>query len=163
LSLSCLVMRRARPAWYKPAYRIPLYPWLPTVGGTLCLLVITTMERAPQAAGLVLVLFGVVWRYAWAWDRTKVEGVLGPLLQRERIRAHATEMSLTRGREILVLVANPYYFNVVGLMFFLPPRDKTPIYVPHLLRVALVLTLAMTLVIGVYPQPFIGLAQGAAT
>ena len=107
LSLSCLVMRRARPAWYKPAYRIPLYPWLPIVGGTLCLLVITTMERATQAAGLVLVLSGIAWYYAWARDRTKVEGVLGPLLQRERIRAHAAEMSLTGGREILVLVANP--------------------------------------------------------
>lgn len=107
LSLSCLVMRRARPAYYKPAYRIPLYPWLPIVGGTLSLLVITTMERAPQAASLVLVLSGVAWYYAWARDRTKVEGVLGPLLRQERIRAHATEMSLTGGREILVLVANP--------------------------------------------------------
>ncbi len=55
-----------------------------------------------------------------------------------------------------------YYFNVVRLMFFLPPKDETPIHAPPLLRVALVLTLAMTLVIGVYPQPFIELAQGAA-
>lgn len=107
LSLSCLVIRRAKPAWYKPAYRIPLYPWLPVVGGTLCLLVITTMERALQFAGLVLVLSGVAWYYAWARDRTKVEGVLGPLLRQERIRVHAAEMSLTGGREILVLVAKP--------------------------------------------------------
>ena len=106
LSLSCLVIRRAKPVWYKPAYRIPLYPWLPVVGGTLCLLVITTMERALQFAGLVLVLSGVAWYYAWARDRTKVEGVLGPLLRQERIRAHAAEMSLTGGREILVLVAS---------------------------------------------------------
>jgi NADH:ubiquinone oxidoreductase subunit 2 (subunit N) len=55
-----------------------------------------------------------------------------------------------------------YYFNVVRLMFFLPPKDETPIHDPPLLRVALVVTLAMTLVIGVYPQPFIELAQGAA-
>jgi NADH-quinone oxidoreductase subunit N len=54
-----------------------------------------------------------------------------------------------------------YYFNVVRLMFFLP-RDEAPVYVPPLLRVALVLTLAMTLLIGVYPQPFIEWAQGAA-
>ena len=47
-------------------------------------------------------------------------------------------------------------------MFFLPPKDETPIHAPPLLRVALVVTLAMTLVIGVYPQPFIELAQGAA-
>lgn len=107
LSLSCLVIRRAKPAWYKPPYRIPLYPWLPVVGGTLCLLVTTTMERALQFAGLVLVLSGVAWYYAWARDTTKVEGVLGPLLRQERIRAHAAEMSLTGGREILVLVAKP--------------------------------------------------------
>ena len=55
-----------------------------------------------------------------------------------------------------------YYFNVVRLMFFLPPKDETPIHAPPLVRVALVVTLVMTLVIGVYPQPFIELAQGAA-
>ncbi len=33
--------------------------------------------------------------------------MLGPLLRQERIRAHAAEMSLTGGREILVLVAKP--------------------------------------------------------
>jgi len=55
-----------------------------------------------------------------------------------------------------------YYFNVVRLMFFHPPKERTPIHEPPLLRAALVLTLAMTLVIGVYPQPFMELAQGAA-
>jgi NADH:ubiquinone oxidoreductase subunit 2 (subunit N) len=59
------------------------------------------------------------------------------------------------------VIAAFYYLNVVRYMFFLPPKDETPVYDPPSLRLALVLTLAMTLVIGLYPQPFIRLAQGA--
>jgi len=60
------------------------------------------------------------------------------------------------------VIAAFYYLNVVRYMFFLPPKDETPVYDAPSLRLALVLTLVMTLVIGVYPQPFIRLAQGAA-
>jgi NADH-quinone oxidoreductase subunit N len=60
------------------------------------------------------------------------------------------------------VIAAFYYLNVVRYMFFLPPKDETPVYDSPSLRLALVLTLAMTLVIGIYPQPFIRLAQGAA-
>ncbi len=111
LSLSCIVMREARPLWYKPAYRLPLYPWLPIVGGALCLFVITTMASESQVAGLVLVLAGVGWYYAWARGRTEIEGELTPLLARERplerVVAAAERMAISRGREILISVANP--------------------------------------------------------
>lgn len=54
-----------------------------------------------------------------------------------------------------------YYFNVVRHMFFLPARSeealKIPVPVP--LFVALCLSLAMTLCIGVFPQPFLALAS----
>jgi proton-translocating NADH-quinone oxidoreductase chain N len=52
-----------------------------------------------------------------------------------------------------------YYFNVVRQMFFMPARESAPLRIPGSLQAALVLTLVMTLVIGLYPQPFVDLAN----
>jgi len=51
-----------------------------------------------------------------------------------------------------------YYFNVVRLMFFLPAKDETSLQIPRSLVLAVTITMAMTLVMGLYPQPFIELA-----
>lgn len=55
-----------------------------------------------------------------------------------------------------------YYFNIVRQMFFLPALEDTPLRVPSYLQLALVVTLVMTLVIGLAPQPFINLANASA-
>ncbi|MGA9349526.1 MAG: NADH-quinone oxidoreductase subunit N [Anaerolineae bacterium] len=61
------------------------------------------------------------------------------------------------------VIAAFYYLNVVRYMFFEPGTGEGPAINPSLaIKVALAVTTAMTLVIGVYPQPFIELAQGAA-
>ncbi len=52
-----------------------------------------------------------------------------------------------------------YYFNVVRQMFFLPPKENSRLRVPAYLQLALLVTLVMTLVIGLYPQPFVDLAN----
>jgi len=51
-----------------------------------------------------------------------------------------------------------YYFNVVRLMFFLPAKDESSLQIPRSLVVAVTITMVMTLVMGLYPQPFIDLA-----
>ncbi|MFQ5887010.1 MAG: NADH-quinone oxidoreductase subunit N, partial [Anaerolineae bacterium] len=51
-----------------------------------------------------------------------------------------------------------YYFNVVRLMFFLPAKDETRLQIPRSLVLAVAVTMAMTLLMGLYPQPFIDLA-----
>ncbi|MBI5955449.1 MAG: NADH-quinone oxidoreductase subunit N [Chloroflexi bacterium] len=55
-----------------------------------------------------------------------------------------------------------YYFNVVRQMFFLPARDTSPIAETVPLRWALLIALAMTFVIGLYPQPFVELVRYSA-
>jgi amino acid transporter/nucleotide-binding universal stress UspA family protein len=108
---SCVVMRRSRPLWYRPAYRIPFYPWLPIVAGMVCLLVITTMEPLSQSAGVLLVLLSLAWYGLWARRQTPVVGEMGPMLQRERplerVLAATEELDRPSGHEILVPVANP--------------------------------------------------------
>lgn len=111
LSLSVIVMRQGSPPDYRPAFRTPLYPWLPLVGGGLCLAVITTMAQASQLAGLGLVALSAGWYLFWGRRRTEVMGELALLLERERplerLVAAAEHAIEGERHEILVPVANP--------------------------------------------------------
>ncbi len=59
------------------------------------------------------------------------------------------------------VVALYYYFRLVVAMFMKPALTHDPLATSAGLRIALAITLAFTLVIGIYPQPFIGYAQEA--
>jgi amino acid transporter/nucleotide-binding universal stress UspA family protein len=111
LSLSLIVMRRTQPVWYRPAYRVPLYPWLPLIGGVLALAVIGTMAPASQIAGVAMVGLSLGWYVIWGRRRTPVEGELIPWLERERpyeaVIAAVEQAAEARRHEILVAVANP--------------------------------------------------------
>jgi amino acid transporter/nucleotide-binding universal stress UspA family protein len=111
LSLSLIVMRRTQSAWYRPAYKVPLYPWLPLIGGVSALAVIGTMDRTSQVTGLVLVGFSLFWYRVWGRRRTPVEGELIPWLERERpheaVVAAMERAAESQRHEILVAVANP--------------------------------------------------------
>jgi amino acid transporter/nucleotide-binding universal stress UspA family protein len=111
LALGLVVMHRAKPAWYRPAYRMPLYPVLPAVGGLLALAVIGTMNHVSQLAGLGLVALSLAWYAVWGRRRTPVEGELVPWLDRERplemVISAAEQATENRRHEILVPVANP--------------------------------------------------------
>jgi NADH-quinone oxidoreductase subunit N len=59
------------------------------------------------------------------------------------------------------VVALYYYFRIVVVMFMKRPLDEVPYATSFALRVALGVTLAMTLAIGIYPQPIIVIAREA--
>jgi NADH-quinone oxidoreductase subunit N len=59
------------------------------------------------------------------------------------------------------VVALYYYFRIVVVMFMKRPLDEIPFATSLGLRVALGVALAMTLWIGIYPQPFIVIASEA--
>jgi NADH-quinone oxidoreductase subunit N len=60
---------------------------------------------------------------------------------------------------LYVAVAVYYYFRMVRAMFVSEAADKVPAESNFGLRVALALTGAMTVLIGVYPEPFLRLTQ----
>ncbi len=106
LCLSVVVMRHSRPPWYKPAFRVPLYPVLPVVGGLLCLTVIFTMAPDSRAAGLGLVFASLVWYVVWVRRKANVEGEFGPLWARERplegVIQAAADVAHPDGTEIII-------------------------------------------------------------
>jgi NADH-quinone oxidoreductase subunit N len=59
------------------------------------------------------------------------------------------------------VVALYYYFRIVVVMFMKRPLDEVPYATSFALRVALGVALALTLLIGVYPQPIIVIAREA--
>lgn len=59
------------------------------------------------------------------------------------------------------VVALYYYFRIVVVMFMKKPLEEVPLASSIGLQVALGLTLAMTLLIGIYPQPIITIAREA--
>ena len=111
LSLGLLVMHRAHPTWYRPAYRVPLYPWLPMMGGVSALAVIGTMGSASQVAGLGLAGLSLAWYAMWGRRHTKVEGELVSWLERERpieaVISNVEQRFEVQRNEILVSVSNP--------------------------------------------------------
>jgi NADH-quinone oxidoreductase subunit N len=60
---------------------------------------------------------------------------------------------------LYVAVAVYYYFRMVRSMFVSEPVDKLPVASSVGLRVALAATGLMTIVVGLYPEPFLRLAQ----
>ncbi len=59
------------------------------------------------------------------------------------------------------VVALYYYFRIVVAMFMRKAAEAVPLASSAGIRVALAVTLGMTLVVGVYPQPFISIAREA--
>jgi NADH-quinone oxidoreductase subunit N len=60
---------------------------------------------------------------------------------------------------LYVAVAIYYYFRIVRTMFLADAVDKGPLTTSFGMRVALGITGALTLIIGIYPEPFLRLAQ----
>ncbi len=62
---------------------------------------------------------------------------------------------------LYVAVAIYYYFKIVRSMFVREPVEKAPLASSFGLRVALAASGILTLAIGLYPEPFLRLAQGS--
>jgi NADH-quinone oxidoreductase subunit N len=60
---------------------------------------------------------------------------------------------------LYVAVAVYYYFRIVRSMFAQETEEKAPLATSFGLRVALAVSGVLTLVIGIYPEPFLRLAQ----
>ncbi|HDD24306.1 MAG TPA: amino acid permease [Chloroflexi bacterium] len=107
LCVSVVVMRRARRRWYRPSFRVPLYPILPIVTAILCLGVILTMDPLSRIAGVVLVALSLIWYAVWVRRQAVVIGQIGPLWERERplegvIEAAEAAVRGDRQNEILI-------------------------------------------------------------
>ncbi|WP_416674492.1 amino acid permease [Egbenema bharatensis] len=110
LTAGLIVARRSAPEWYQPAFRVPLYPWLPLLGGIAAVVVIGTLDRFSQLSGLGLAAVSLLWYYFWARKRTTISGELRGWLRREHpIRSTLNRVDIVQGNQfndILVAIGD---------------------------------------------------------
>ncbi|SDL54236.1 APC family permease [Halarsenatibacter silvermanii] len=79
LNITVLIMRTAPPEGYDPDYRSPGYPYLHIIGSLSSLGVIFFAGILAQIVAVGLVVFSLVWYFAWAKNKTVLEGALSSL------------------------------------------------------------------------------------
>lgn len=94
ISVGVLAMRKLGKN-YAPPFRVPLYPWLPALGGLAALAVLATMELVSLLVGLGLAIVSLIWYFFWARSRTEVKGTVG-----QWVREWQPVRSLVHGRPI---------------------------------------------------------------
>ncbi len=62
---------------------------------------------------------------------------------------------------INIVISMYYYLIVVKKMYIAEPKDPTPVAISTPLKVVVYISLAGTLLIGIYPQPFIDWVESA--
>ena len=72
LALANIMVNRRRPDWYRPAFRVPLKPWLPAVAGIVSLAVILTMDTFSQVTGGALAIISLIWFMFWGRHRASI-------------------------------------------------------------------------------------------
>ncbi|MFH1830628.1 MAG: amino acid permease [Pseudomonadota bacterium] len=71
LNLSVIIMREARLANYKPAFKSPFYPWTQVAGIVSCFFLIVEMGVVPLFTATLFLTGGFVWY--WVYGRPRVE------------------------------------------------------------------------------------------
>ncbi len=72
LALAIILVSRRRPDWYRPAFYVPLKPWLPALAGLVSLAVILTMDTFSQVTGAALAAISLIWYLAWGRKRASI-------------------------------------------------------------------------------------------
>ncbi|WP_254832071.1 amino acid permease [Haloglomus salinum] len=103
--VAVVVMRRADPSDYDPAFRIPdpLYPVVPVLGLLACVAILFQMDLVVQVIGVVIVGVGIAWYVLYARSRSRTEGLMG-----EAISPEPATVPDGRGTyRVVVPVSNP--------------------------------------------------------
>ncbi len=77
--VSVLILRRVSPPWYRPVFRVPLYPLFPALGALSSLALLPGMGRFSHGATATLLLLAA----AWFFHRRRVVRAAGHRLQPE--------------------------------------------------------------------------------
>jgi amino acid transporter/nucleotide-binding universal stress UspA family protein len=127
LNVGCIFLRAASPAWYRPSYRTPGYPFVQLVAAAACVGIIFYSGPFAQAALVVLILFSLVWYAVWGRRRVAFEHARASLKAKwadlgwrvffqpapryaaevEAVAPVRQVVETTRPRRVLVALANP--------------------------------------------------------
>jgi NADH-quinone oxidoreductase subunit N len=114
------------------------------------------VRRAPALAGVMVVFFMSL------AGLPPTAGFVGKLLVfGAAVQAGFYYLAIIGVLNSVISVA--YYFNVVRQMFFLPPPSEERLSLPRFPMAAVIISVILVMIIGLYPQPLIELANRSAT
>jgi nucleotide-binding universal stress UspA family protein len=73
LNVGCVILRAARPDWYKPAFRVPGTPFVQVVAALGCIVIILLSGFLAQTVILGLIGLSLAWYYVWGRPRVNIE------------------------------------------------------------------------------------------
>ena len=73
LNIGCVILRAAKPNWYKPSFRVPGTPFLQVFAALGCLMIILLSGLLAQAIILGLIALSLVWYFAWGRPRVNID------------------------------------------------------------------------------------------
>lgn len=73
LNVGCVALRVARPDWYEPSYRAPLFPFAQLFAALACVGIILSSGPFAQVAVVVLIVVSLSWYAIWGRTRVAIE------------------------------------------------------------------------------------------
>ena len=102
VNIALIAFRFQNPAWYKPEFKSPLYPWIQIIGIVSGIWVLSQMDTLPLIGGVGIIILGAVWYYFYGRKRVQREGIIGKAIV-EKIEMETSE----KPYKIIVPIANP--------------------------------------------------------
>jgi amino acid transporter len=111
LNMALMIMRRAKPSWYKPKFRVPAVPLIPIVAIVGCMLILFNYPLWLLAAATFFIFLGIGWHYLYSRKRVRLRGAVRDAALKT-VKARAIEKTVTaiakeQRERVLVLITNP--------------------------------------------------------
>ncbi len=102
VNIALIAFRVRKPAWYKPKYKSPAYPWIQIFGVLSGVVVLSQMDTLPIIGGVGILIFGTIWFFLYGRKRVERRSIIADAIA-ERIEAEPAD----KPYRIIVPIANP--------------------------------------------------------
>ncbi len=102
VNIALIAFRIQKPAWYKPEFKSPAYPWIQIFGILSGVYVLSQMDTLPLIGGIGILILGGAWYYFYGRKRVVREGIIGKVIV-DKMEAERKETPY----KIIVPIANP--------------------------------------------------------
>jgi nucleotide-binding universal stress UspA family protein len=82
LNIGCVVLRVAKPDWYEPSYRTPLFPVAQIFAAIACVGIILYSGPFAQIAIVVLIVASLAWYAVWGRGRVEIDSAVPEFKER---------------------------------------------------------------------------------
>ena len=102
VNIALIAFRVRKPAWYKPKYKSPAYPWIQIFGVLSGVFILSQMDTLPIIGGVGILIFGFFWYLFYGRSRVERRSIIADAIA-ERIEAEPAD----KPYRIVVPIANP--------------------------------------------------------